>query len=520
MYGTQGRLAVSPGPVRTALPHDPVLKFKRISLTGAISSFSSSSSFLAPLFQNQSCDPYTPKTTACTLGNYVEYAINVTSAVDVAAGVRFAQSKNIRLVIKNTGHDLLGKSTGKGALGIWTHYLKSIDFLTYTSEKYTGPAAKLGAGVQSWEAYEAANANGLRIVGGTCPTVGMAGGYSQGGGHSMLSSLYGLSADNVLEWEAITADGEHVTATPTTNVDLYWALSGGGPGTYAVVLSMSVKVHKDGMVSAAQMTIPSANMTQDTYWKAVSAFHANLPAWVDKGGMAAYTLLERLLFIQPLSFPDRSPEEVKTLIAPFTAQLDALNITYALNITCFPNFLDHFANYFGPLPYGIYPSAEIQGSRLIPRSVVTTNNAGFTSTLREITVGGAFEALGAAMNVGRASTSPNAVLPAWRDALIELIVVAPWDFTTSYADNVEKERQITSRLVPALAELSPESGAYMNEGDPNQPNWQSTFYGANYEALRTVKKKWDSKDLFYATTAVGSEAWTVATDGRLCRSGY
>jgi hypothetical protein len=64
---------------------------------------------MAGYFQNQSCDPYTPESKPCTLGNYVDYAINVGSAADVAAGLQFAQEKNIRLVIKNTGHESVQK---------------------------------------------------------------------------------------------------------------------------------------------------------------------------------------------------------------------------------------------------------------------------------------------------------------------------------------------------------------------------------------------------------------------------
>lgn len=66
-------------------------------------SFSSSSSVMAPYFQ--SCDPYTPKTTPCTLGDYIDYSINVSSVEDVVAGLNFAQENNIRLVIRNTGHE-------------------------------------------------------------------------------------------------------------------------------------------------------------------------------------------------------------------------------------------------------------------------------------------------------------------------------------------------------------------------------------------------------------------------------
>lgn len=56
-------------------------------------------------FQNQSCDPYTATDSPCELGNYASYSINVTSVDDVLAGITFAKDKNIRLVIKNTGHE-------------------------------------------------------------------------------------------------------------------------------------------------------------------------------------------------------------------------------------------------------------------------------------------------------------------------------------------------------------------------------------------------------------------------------
>jgi hypothetical protein len=78
----------------------------------------------------------------------------------------------------------LAKSTGKGALSLWMHNLKDTKLLNYTSEAYTGPAFKLGAGVQAFEAYTAAHEAGLAVLGGQCITVGIVGGYTQGGGHS------------------------------------------------------------------------------------------------------------------------------------------------------------------------------------------------------------------------------------------------------------------------------------------------------------------------------------------------
>lgn len=59
-----------------------------------------------------------------------------------------------------------------------------------------------------------------------------------------MSSEYGLGADQVLEWEVVTANGDHIVATPSNNADMYWALSGGGPGTFGVVISMTVRAHR------------------------------------------------------------------------------------------------------------------------------------------------------------------------------------------------------------------------------------------------------------------------------------
>jgi UDP-N-acetylenolpyruvoylglucosamine reductase len=95
------------------------------------------------------------------------YAINVSDATSAAAGVNFAHTHNLRLVVKNTGHDFLGRSSGRGALALYTHHLKEKTLVNYNSSLYTGPALRLGAGVQVRELFEFAGANGLRAVGGS-----------------------------------------------------------------------------------------------------------------------------------------------------------------------------------------------------------------------------------------------------------------------------------------------------------------------------------------------------------------
>ncbi|CRK16682.1 hypothetical protein BN1723_011049, partial [Verticillium longisporum] len=156
--------------------------------TNPLTHIPSSSSVMQTYFANQSCDPFTDRAKPCTLGNYVSYAVDVECSSDVARALKFAKANNLRVVVRNTGHDFLGRSTGAGALAIWTNHLKSIDFVDWDDEYYTGPAVSVGAGVQGYEILEAANAKGLSVVTGECATVGLAGGFTQGGGHSALST--------------------------------------------------------------------------------------------------------------------------------------------------------------------------------------------------------------------------------------------------------------------------------------------------------------------------------------------
>ena len=419
-------------------------------------------------------------------------------------------------------YSYLGRSTGKGALGIWTHNLKSIEFLNYTSATYTGPAIKMGAGVQAFEAYEAANAQGLRVVGGECPTVGLAGGYTQGGGHSALSSVYGLGADQTLEWEVVTANGTLVTATATQSSDLYWALSGGGGGTYGVVLSMTSKAHVDGLVGGAALAFDLAEDLEDKTWDAINDWHKALPAIVDTGVMLVYVITNNTFSILGLCAPGSSAAEVSTILEPFTASLKSRSVPYSLNITEHPTYIEFINKYYGPLPYGFIAASNIIGGRLIPRCIVQDNTTSVTATTYSTTRSSEYSWVGVVVNVSHATAGnqpgSNAVLPAWRDALIDATITGVWNFTAPVTVNDRYQNILTNSLIPQLDALTPGSGAYMNEGNFQQPDWKQDFFGSNYDALRAIKKKYDPDDLFYAVTTVGSDAWTVDADGRLCRS--
>ncbi|KAF2188422.1 FAD/FMN-containing dehydrogenase [Zopfia rhizophila CBS 207.26] len=478
----------------------------------------SSSSVMQAYFANQSCDPFTPQTQPCLLGNYVSYAVKVSSSADVIAAISFARKNKIRFVIRNTGHDFLGRSTGAGALSVWTQNLKDIKFLDWSDSSYKGRAVKIGAGVLGYEMVEAAAKEGLVVVTGTCPTVGAAGGYVQGGGHSAISTSFGLGADQTFEFEVVTASGNVVTASRTKNSDLYWALSGGGGGTYGVVLSVTVRAYPDAKVGGASLQLAAAGTTADKFYQAISAFHTMVPNITDSGASIAFVFNSQLFAISPITAFNQTSAQVKETLAPFIAVLNDLSIPFQVGYTDFASYRDHYDNFMGPLPYGHITAESYQfGSRLIPRRVLEENNDGLQAILRNITEHGVL-AVSVALNVSRQADRPNAVLPAWRDAAIHMQLTTPWDSNAPWSTMVAAQLQMTNEFVPQVEAVTPGSGAYTNEADFRQPNFQQTFFGKNYNGLLAVKQKWDPSSLFYGIKTVGSEAWNVAADGRMCRA--
>ncbi|KAH6854783.1 hypothetical protein B0I37DRAFT_336880 [Chaetomium sp. MPI-CAGE-AT-0009] len=479
----------------------------------------SSSSVMQAFFANQSCDPFTPQSTPCKLGNYVSYSVKASGAADIQAAVNFARTNNIRLVVRNTGHDYFGRSTGAGALAIWTHHLDSIDFIPWSDAYFSGTAMKIGAGVVGWQAAQAADAAGVVAVTGECPTVGLAG-FTMGAGHSSLSSSFGLGADQVLSYEVVTANGRLVTASPTENSDLFWALSGGGPGTFGVVVSMTVKTHPQAKIGGASLQLAAAYTTQDKFNQALAALHALLPAMTDLGAHVIYTATNQFLQLSPVTVYDSTGEHInQTVLAPFTAKLAELGIPFQAKYTTL-SFLEHYNTYMGPLPNGNMAVEAYQfGSRLIPRSTLETNNLALQATLQNLTAHGVILAGSAASYKAPAGAAPNAVLPQWRDTTVQLQLITRWDSAPdAWPRMLADQERITSEIVPQVEKVTPGGGTYVNEADFRQPGWQERFFGVNYERLLGVKRKWDSGGLFYALRGVGSEAWVLGGDGRLCRA--
>src|SRR5215469_16682784 len=205
------------------------------------------------------------------------YAVAARNAQDIAAAVNFARQNNLRLVVKGGGHSYQGTSNAPDSLLIWTRHMHDIamhgDFVPQGCANVLKPqsAVTLGAGTIWMQAYDGVTTKGGKYVqGGGCTTVGVAG-LIQSGGFGSHSKRYGAAAGSLLEAEVVTADGKIRVANACTNPDLFWALKGGGGGTFGVVSKLTLRLHDlPGFFGVANFTIRAAS--DDAYKRLIREF--------------------------------------------------------------------------------------------------------------------------------------------------------------------------------------------------------------------------------------------------------
>ncbi|KAL2293009.1 hypothetical protein FJTKL_08025 [Diaporthe vaccinii] len=486
-----------------------------------------------PYWQGDTCSPWTSPDQECLIGQAASYAINISMEGDVVgdiqAGMKFAKKHNIRLIVKNTGHDFLGRSTGTGSLMLWTHNLQGINHTdTYKSANYSGPAITLKSGTQGFQAYQYAHEAGYRIVGGECPTVGIAGGYTAGGGHSILSSKYGMAADSVLEWEVVTPQGEHVFARPNgKHSDLYWALSGGGGSTWGVTLGFTTKLYKDDIVSAGNFSFSANGVPYQNYLDAVAATYAFMPGFSDAGNSILWVQYNTSFETYSITMPDKTADEMTETWKPLLQQLENLNINYTFETRTDPNYYVHVDRDEGPLPYGSQEQATtaLLNSRIMPISLISDpskpETQAFHLAVQNMTTMNDARYIWGCVSLGtnKWKDTYNSVFPAWRDSMAHCVLQATWNREIPYQEMVDIKKYTTSVVVPYMEEYTPGGHIYINEIDPlYQGDWKKYGYGANYNRLMSIKKKYDPDNLFWGHFSVGGDKFTTDSAGRVCKA--
>ncbi|KAH7388921.1 FAD binding domain-containing protein [Cadophora sp. MPI-SDFR-AT-0126] len=486
-----------------------------------------------------------PQGATCTQGGFPVYVVNATTVEHIQLAVNFARNRNVRLVIKNTGHDFLGRSVGAGSISIWTHYLKGFEYLPeYTQGRYKGPAARVGAGLEAWELYPLMDQYDMAIVapaGST--TVGVYGGWLAGGGHSVLSSYYGMGADQALELSVVTADGKFLNASPEINQDLFYALRGGGGSTYGIVVSAVVKAYPRLVVGMAPLNFnvrpPSTNppstpaLAKDlaVFWMGVNQFFF-YGKYITSVGGTAFSYVSKQAntsysFTNTFEMPGMSASQVIAAVQPLFDDLNSIGIPVG-NVSPVASLLWAPSTRQGR---GDTPGNSRFASRLFPRrnwDNATIFNSTMSATQEFVEAGYTFHGIHMAPTEAIAGyPGNNAVNPAFRDTYMH---ADSFDFASLRGKTPEENKISHDRhdfYMEKIRRVTPGGGAYMNEADLLEPEWQESFFGReNYEKLVGIKKNWDPWGVFWAPTTPGSEAWQVMSvdgrpdqNGRLCRAG-
>ncbi|KAF2218987.1 hypothetical protein BDZ85DRAFT_269349 [Elsinoe ampelina] len=490
----------------------------------------------APWWSGNKCVASLSDSGTCELGAYPNFVVAAKTAQHVSEGIKFAKKFNLRLSVKNTGHDFLGRNLGAGSLSIWTYGLQGVQIIDNWFP--AGPqgygakgqkVAQYGAAIQFGQLYDAARKGGVTVVGGADSTVGAGGGWIQGGGHGRLSNNFGMGVDQVLEYEVVLPDGRIVTANKNSYSDLFSALLGGGGGTFGVTTKITIKTYpRFSVVGCANIAVtPNPNATTGGFAEAMAYFLTQSGKFVDFG-LTGYPNLFPNSFSGPFTAAGKTNDEILAFLAPVIEGVKARGAS----ITVTPVVISDPSDLAVPNTDGnvgtnqTQPSNVIFGSRLLSRKGLS-DEATLTNLLKTLFSNGfyalPYPVLGGQVTKNALTTLDFGLNPAWRTAIMHFIFVdlGAARFSLDTVAIKAAHKRIVNVINPVVDPLSVNSGAYLNEANYQEPNPKKTFWGGElrYNRLLSIKKKYDPTNVFWCNPCVGFETFTQGDDGKLYVAG-
>ncbi|KAJ7182772.1 FAD-binding domain-containing protein [Mycena crocata] len=465
--------------------------------------------------------------TTCGQGDVPTYSVEAESVTDIQAAVKFANAHNLRVAVKASGHDCLGRSTAPQSLLIRTTKFQNLSAtdMFFLGTQNVGSAVTVGSVVQSRNLYTQAKAAGKIAVGGSAGTVCAAGGYLQGAGHSALSPTFGLAVDNVLGKIYLVfrpelylnlpksfKSGELLKVNSISNPDLFFAFRGGGAGSWGVIVSASFRTFPFFNITFSVIQLAASSNAAAA---ALATVHTQHIFDLDGVHGSQYFNLNKdfaanatSVFTLTTYLPGTPVATGKTLLAPFLR--DVLAIPGVSLVS--EDYKDINVNDALFQPDDVAGLDFVMGSRLIPEAAYRNSPANVGKVFKELLDAGTFFlGPGAHISAGKVSTNANissAVHPDWRTAKTHLILLNSWTDSTPLDQINTIRHEFQNKQLPIIEQISgPDGGAYSNEADVFEPNFQTTFFGPNYAKLSAIKRKYDPGDLFIVSAGVGSERW-------------
>jgi FAD/FMN-containing dehydrogenase len=406
--------------------------------------------------------------------------VRAANVEDVVAAVDHAREAGVDLAVRGGGHSVPGFGTCDGGVVIDLSGMRRVDV------DPDARTAKAQGGATWGDLNDAAHAFGLATTGGIISTTGVAG-LTLGGGIGYLARGHGLSIDNLVSADVVTADGRSVTASERDHEDLFWAQRGGG-GNFGVVTGLEFRLHPVGDIYGGPMFFELSDGEAVLQW--YRGFIADAPEAF--GGFPAFQIAPPLPFIPE----ERHGDTFLAFVACWAGPIEQGETMLKPLHDVAPVVAEHV----GPMPY---PALNAAFDGLVPAGLQHYWKANFVTELTDEMIAAhmrhgpdvpavnstvhIYPINGAVQRVGATDTAF-----AHRDATFATVIAGMWP------DPAQNEANITwvRDYYAATAPLSSQAG-YINFMGADDQDRIRKNYGPNYDRLVEVKRRYDPDNLFH-----------------------
>lgn len=400
---------------------------------------------------------------------------------DVPHAISFARESGLEISIRGAGHNIAGNALCNNGVMIDFSTMKNVRIDSEKRRAYVEPGATLG------DFDMAVQSHGLATPVGINSTTGIAG-LTLGGGFGWLTRKYGMSVDNLVSVDVVTADGKKMRASENENADLFWAIRGGG-GNFGVVTQFEFKLHPVGPeILAGLLVFPfeQAKQVLTQYREFVESAPEELNVWVV------------LRQAPPLPFLPEDMHGKEVVVLPIFYAGDVARGKKL--IEPLRRFGDLHGEHIGAQPYTEWQKAF--DPLLTPGARNYWKSHNFTE-LSDGALDSMIEFTGKlpspqceifiALIAGAANRVPaDAMAYAHRDAKFVLNVHGRWDEAADDHRCIAWARAFFEASAPYAS-----AGAYVNFMTEDESDRVAAAYGANYARLVRIKKQYDPQNVFH-----------------------
>jgi FAD/FMN-containing dehydrogenase len=407
--------------------------------------------------------------------------VQCADSADVQRAISFAGENRLELTIRGAGHNIAGNAICENGMMIDLSTLRKVSVDANKRRALVDPGATLG------DFDAAAQAHGLATPVGINSTTGIAG-LTLGGGFGWLTRQHGLTIDQLLSAEVVTADGQKRVASEKENADLFWALRGGG-GNFGVVTKFEFALHPVGPeVLAGLLVFPLQEGKQvlSRYREFMKSAPEELNVWIVTRKAP------------PLPFlPETVHGKEVVVFAVFYAGDLAKGQKLVDQVRGFGSLQ---GEHVGPAPYANWQQAFdpllTAGARNYWKSHNFTElSDGIFNTMIEYAgklPSPHCEVILACISGAANRVAPDATAYRHRDAKFIMNVHGRWESPADDQKCIAWSRELFKAASPFAS-----AGAYVNFMTEEEGDRVAAVYGANYQRLSEIKRKYDPNNLFH-----------------------